>query len=147
MRINKNLIISIIVTLILGVGISALVFKPMGTTASEKNNAELYYQMKEEAKAEVQAEFHNQLEEVKNETEQQINSLKAEYDKAIAEAKLQQAEDIQAAVEQANANAQKAIENATSPQAIEERRQEEMKKNPIEAPKTEYNEVPPSKED
>ena len=135
MRINKNLIISIIVTLVLGVGISALVFKPMGTTASEKNNTELYYQMKEQAKEEVQAEFEKQLEEVKEETSQQIANLKAEYDKAIAEAKLQQANDIQAAIEQANANAQAAIQQATSPQAIEERRQEEMKKNPIEVQK------------
>ena len=61
MKVNKNIIISVVVTLVLGVGISAIVFKPMGTVATEKNNAELYLQMKEEAKAEVQAELEEQF--------------------------------------------------------------------------------------
>lgn len=147
MKVNKNIIISVIVTLVAGVGISAFVFKPLGTVATEKNNAELYLQMKEEAKEEVKAEFDKQLEEVKKDTNEQIEKLKVEYDKAIADAKLEQANNIQAALEQANTNAQEVINQATSPEVIEERRQEEINKKPIEAPKTEYNEVPPSKED
>ncbi|MBS5937104.1 hypothetical protein [Clostridium sp.] len=142
MKVNKNIIISVVVTLVLGVGISAIVFKPMGTVATEKNNAELYLQMKEEAKAEVQAELEEQfnmqladeVKKIKEDTDTQIEKLKIEYDKAIADAKLEQANNIQVAIEQANVNAQKAIDNATSPQAIEQRRQEEMKKNPIEVP-------------
>ena len=134
MKINKNIIISVVVTLIAGVGISAIAFKPMGTVATEKNNAELYLQMKEEAKAEVKAEFNKQLEEVKKDTDAQIEKLKVEYDKAIADAKLEQANNIQAAIQEANSNAQAAINQATSPEAIEQRRQEEMKKDPIEKP-------------
>lgn len=139
MKVNKNIIISVIVTLVLGIGISAILFKPMGTVATEKNNAELYLQMKENAKEEVKAElevqFKVQLEEevkkVKDDTNTQIEKLKVEYDKAIADAKLEQANNLQAAIQQANANAQAAIETATSPQAIEQRRQEEMRKNPV----------------
>lgn len=138
MKVNKNIIISIVVTLIAGVGISAIAFKPMGTVATEKNNAELYLQMKEEAKEEVKAElegqFKAQLEEevkkIKDDTNTQIEKLKIEYDKAIADAKLEQANNIQVAIQQANADAQEAINQATSPQAIEQRRQEDMKKNP-----------------
>ena len=36
MRVNKNIIITAAITLVAGVGISALVFKPLGTTATEK---------------------------------------------------------------------------------------------------------------
>lgn len=143
MKVNKNIIISVVVTLILGIGISAIAFKPMGTVATEKNNTELYLQMKEQAKEEVQAEFDKQLEEVKKDTDAQIEKLKVEYDKAIADAKLEQANNIQAAIEQANANAQSAIETATSPQAIEQRRQEEMKKNPVEVDPPRKADVPP----
>ena len=106
----------------------------MGTVATEKNNTELYLQMKEQAKAEVQAEFDKQLEEVRKDTDAQIEKLKVEYDKAMADAKLEQANNLQAAIQQANANAQEAINQATSPEEIERRRQEEMKKNPIEIP-------------
>lgn len=138
MRINKNIIISIAITLVTGVGISSFVFKPMGTVATEKNNAELYAEMKENAKAEVKAELEEQfnaqlvaeVNKIKQDTELQIKTLKSEYDSAIAEARLQQANDLQVAINQANANAQAAIESATSPQEIERRRQEEMKRNP-----------------
>ena len=148
MKVNKNIIISVVATLVLGVGISAIVFKPMGTVATEKNNAELYLQMKEEAKAEVQAELEEQfiieVKKIKEDTDTQIEKLKIEYDKTIADAKLEQANNIQEAIEQANVNAQKAIDNATSPQAIEQRRQEEMKKNPIEVPDVKV-ETPPER--
>lgn len=146
MRINKNIIISAVVTLIAGVGISAIIFKPMGTVATEKNNAELYMQMKEQATAEVKAEFEEQLAKVKEETQLEIDKLKVEYDKAIADAKLEQANNIQAAIQEASANTQRVIEESTSPQAIEQKRQEEMKKNPIEQPtptkKEEPTEIP-----
>ncbi|MBS5885151.1 hypothetical protein [Clostridium sp.] len=147
MRVSRNIIISIGITLVASVGISALVFKPMGTVATEKNNTELYLQMKEQAKAEVQAEFDKQLEQVKKDTDEQIEKLRVEYDKAMADAKLEQANNLQAAIQQANANAEEAINQATSPEEIERRRQEERKNNPIEVPKIEYNPVPPSKED
>ena len=137
MRVNKNIIISIAITLVAGVGISSLVFKPMGTVATEKNNSELYLEMKEQAKEEVQEEFNKQLEEVKKDTNEQIEKLKVEYDKAIADVKLQQSNDIQAAIEKTNTNVQQAIDNATSPQAIEEKRQQEIKQNPIEVQKEE----------
>lgn len=145
MRVNKNIIISIVITLVAGVGISSLIFKPMGTVATERNNAELYLEMKENAKEEVKAElqedFNTQLAEevkkIKEDTELQIKTLKSEYDSAIANAKLEQANELQAAINQANSNAQQAINQATSPQAIEERRQEEMKKNTIEVPNVE----------
>lgn len=127
MKVNKNIIISIVVTLVIGIGISAVIFKPLGTMITEKNNTDLYLQMKDDAIAEVKAEFDKQLEQVKKDTEQQINNLKAEYDKAISDAKLQQANDIKETLQQANDNAQKAIEDATSPQNIEQRRQEENK--------------------
>lgn len=134
MRINKNVIISIVITLISGVGISAILFKPMGTVATEKNNAELYLQMKEEAKAEVQAEFDIKLQEevkkIKEETQLEIDKLKVEYDKAIADAKLEQANNLQTAIQAA----EKKIEEATSWQAIEEKRQEEVNKNPVNIP-------------
>lgn len=138
MRINKNIIISVIITLVLGVGISAFVFRPMGTVATEKNNAELYAEMKENAKEEVKAElqeqFNNQLADevakIKEETNLQIEKLKMEYDKAIADAKLEQANNLQNAIIQAQADAQAKIESATSPEEIERRRQEEMRKNP-----------------
>lgn len=130
MRINKNIIITAAITLVAGVGISALVFKPLGTTATEKNNAQLYLEMKEQAKAEVQAEFDRQLEEVRKDTDAQIEKLKVEYDKAIADAKLEQANNLQAAIQQANTNAQEAINQATSPEEIERKRQEDMKNNP-----------------
>lgn len=145
MRINKNIIITAAITLVAGVGISALVFKPLGTTATEKNNAQLYLEMKESAKEEVQkelqAEFDKQLADqvaqIKEETNLQIEKLKTEYDKAIVDAKLEQANNLQNAIIQANADAQAKIESATSPQEIERRRQEEMKKNPIEVPNLE----------
>lgn len=143
MKVNKNVIISVVITLVLGVGISAFVFKPLGTVATEKNNTELYLQMKEQAKVEVQAEFDKQLEEVKKNTDAQIEKLKVEYDKAIADAKLEQANNLQAAIQQANSDAQKAIDSATSPQAIEQKRQEEMEKNPI---KVEGVEITPPKD-
>lgn len=138
MKVNRNIIISVIVALVAGIGISSLVFKPMGTVATEKNNAELYFEMKENAKEEVKAElqeqFNTQLEEevkkIKEETVLQIKALKSEYDSVIADAKLQQANELQLAINQANANAQAAIESATSPEEIERRRQEEMRKNP-----------------
>ena len=138
MRVNKNIIISIAITLVAGVGFSSLVFKPMGTVATEKNNAELYAEMKENAKAEVKAELEEQfnaqlgaeVKKIKEDTELQIKTLKSEYDSAIANAKLQQANELQSAIEQANATAQVAINQATSPEEIERRRQEEMKKNP-----------------
>ncbi len=140
MRVSKNIVISIVITLVAGVGISSLVFKPMGTVATERNNAELYYQMKEEAKTEAQEEFDIKLQEeikkIKDETDLQIKTLKSEYDTAIANAKLEQANELQEAINQANTNAQQAINEATSPDAIEKRRQEEMKKNPIEIPQT-----------
>lgn len=140
MRVNKNIIISIAITLVAGVGISAVVFKPMGTVATEKNNADLYLEMKEQAKEEVKAEleeqFNTQLTEevkkIKDDTDLQIKTLKSEYDSAIASAKLEQANNLQAAIEQANSNAQTSIEQATSPQAIEQRRQDNMKNNPNE---------------
>ena len=138
MRVSKNIVISTIVTLVAGVGISALVFKPMGTVATEKNNAELYAEMKENAKEEVkkdlQVEFEKQLNEevdkVKKETNLQVEKLRTEYDKAIADAKLEQANNLQNAIIQAQADAQAKIESATSPEEIERRRQEEMKRNP-----------------
>ncbi|GAA0108515.1 hypothetical protein [Clostridium tertium] len=140
MRVSKNIVISIAITLVAGVGISSLIFKPMGTVATERNNSELYYQMKEEAKIEAQEEFDIKLQEeikkIKEDTDLQMKNLKAEYDSAIADAKLQQANELQAAINQANSNAQQAINEATSPEAIEKRRQEEMKKNPIEIPET-----------
>ncbi len=37
MKVNRNIIISVIVALVAGIGISSLVFKPMGTVATEKN--------------------------------------------------------------------------------------------------------------
>lgn len=152
MRLNKNIIISVVVTLVLGVGVSAIAFKPMGTVATEKNNAELYLQMKEEAKLEVQAELEEQfnaqlaeeVKKIKEDTDEQIEKLKIEYDKAIADAKLEQANNIQAAIQQANANAQEAINHATSPEEIERRRQEEMKKNPIEQPTLEVTPEKPT---
>lgn len=145
MKFNKNIIISIGITLVVSVAISALVFKPIGTVATEKNNAELYLEMKESAKEEVQkelkAEFDNQLAEeikkIKEETDIQIKNLKAEYDTAIAEAKLEQASNLQSAITQDQADAQAKIDYATYPQEIERRRQEEMKKNPIEMPNLE----------
>ncbi len=138
MRVNKNIIISIVITLVAGVGISSLIFKPMGTVATEKNNAELYAEMKENAKEEVkeelQEQFNKQLADevakIKEETNLQIEKLKIDYDSAIADAKLEQANNIQAAIQQANADAQAKIESATSPEEIERRRQEEMKRNP-----------------
>lgn len=149
MRVNKNIIITAAITLVAGVGISALVFKPLGTTATEKNNAELYLEMKEnakeEAKKELQVEFDKQLADevakVKEETSLQIENLKAKYDTAIVEAKLEQASNLQAAIEQAQQDAQDKIEQATSWQAIEEKRQEEVKKDPSysEQPKEESN--------
>lgn len=150
MRVNKNIIISVITTLVLGVGISAFVFKPMGTVATEKNNAELYAEMKEnakeEVKAELQAEFDKQLEDeiarIKEETNLQIEKLKVDYDKAIADAKLEQANNLASAIEKAQTDAQTKIDAATSPQEIERRRQEEMKKNPV---KVEGIEVTPEK--
>ena len=110
----------------------------MGTVATEKNNAELYAEMKENAKEEVKAElqeqFNKQLADevakIKEETNLQIEKLKIDYDSAIADAKLEQANNIQAAIQQANADAQAKIESATSPEEIERRRQEEMKRNP-----------------
>ena len=138
MRVNKNIIISIAITLVAGVGISAVVFKPMGTVATEKNNAELYAEMKESAKEEVKAELEEQLntqlveevKKIKEETDLQIKTLKSEYDTAIANAKLEQANNLQAAINQANSNAQQAINQATSPEEIERKRQEDMKNNP-----------------
>lgn len=160
MKFNKNIIISVIVTLVLGIGISAILFKPMGTVATEKNNAELYAEMKENAKEEVKAElegqFKAQLEEevkkIKDDTNTQIEKLKIEYDKAIADAKLDQVNNIQAAIQQANTDAQAAIQQATSPEEIERRRQEEMRKNPekygLNDPMPTVAEpTPPSKED
>ncbi len=89
---------------------------------------------KEEVKAELQEQFNTQLEEevkkIKEETVLQIKALKSEYDSVIADAKLQQANELQLAINQANANAQAAIESATSPEEIERRRQEEIRKNP-----------------
>lgn len=138
MKDNKGIIISVVVTLVLGIGISAIVFKPMGTVATEKNNAELYAEMKENAKEEVKAELQEQFNallaeevmKIKEDTNTQVEKLKIEYDKAIADAKLEQANNIQAAIQQANSNAQAAINQATSPEEIERRRQEEMKNNP-----------------
>lgn len=138
MRINKNIIITVAITLVGGVGISALVFKPMGTVATEKNNAELYAEMKENAKEEVKEELQSEFDEklvnevakIKEETNLQIEKLKTEYDKAIADAKLEQANNLQNAIIQAQADAQAKIESATSPEEIERRRQEEMRKNP-----------------
>lgn len=142
MKGNKSLLIGIAVTLLASVGISALVFKPMGTVATEKNNAELYLEMKEQAKSEVQSELQSEFdlrlqEEIKNikdETNMQIQNLKSEYDKAIADAKLQQANQIQAVVEET----QNKIDQATSFQAIEDKRKEEAKKDPN------YSEEPPT---
>lgn len=138
MKLNKNIIISIGTTLVASVAISALLFKPMGTVATEKNNAQLYLEMKEnakeEVKAELQARFDNQLAEevkrIKEETDLQVKNLKVEYDKAIADAKLEQANNLATAIERAQADTQVKIENATSPAEIERRRQEDMKNNP-----------------
>lgn len=131
MRINKNIIISVVVTLIAGVGISALVFKPMGTVATEKNNAELYLEMKEQAKEEVQAELDIKLQEeiskIKKETNLEIDKLKVEYDKAIAEAKLEQANNLETVIQET----QNKINESTSWASWEEKRQEEIKKNPV----------------
>lgn len=149
MKFNKNIIISGILTLVLGIGISAVVFKPMGTVATEKNNAELYLEMKEQAKAEVKAEFDKELEKelakVKEETNLEIEKLKVEYDKAIAEAKLEQAANLKTAIEQAQVDAQEKIDFATSPEEIERKRQEEMKKNPEPMPDTTPEPIPDNK--
>jgi hypothetical protein len=138
MRLNKNIIITAGITLVASIAISALIFKPMGTVATEKNNAELYVEMKENAKEEVkkelQVKFDNQLAEevkrIKEETDLQIKNLKVEYDKAIADAKLEQANNLASAIEKAQVDAQAKINHATSPEEIDRRRQEDMKNNP-----------------
>lgn len=131
MKINKNIIRSVIITLIAGIGISALVFKPMGTVATERNNAELYLEMKEQAKKEVREELDIKLQEeikkIKDETSLELERLKVEYDKAIVDYKLEQANNLQNVIQET----QKKIDESTSWESWEEKRQEEIKKNPV----------------